>query len=187
MKLHPEMTAVGIAEAIRSEVFRRIQLTCSVGVACNKRLAKVSCHFVASFSFLSLLFFSQYSFVLFPSILPPHFRLSLPQNDHTIQIGADFNKPDGVYHIESRRASILDFVHSLPIRKMNGIGKVFLFFKISSFCAFSLLSKLMPPLPSSFLFLCYFLCSSPSSSSLPTYRDHSLISTLTSQRSLRER
>ncbi len=45
-------------------------------------------------------------------------------NRRLAKICSDINKPDGQYVLPSNRADILQFVSTLPIRKVGGIGKV---------------------------------------------------------------
>ncbi|KAL2608226.1 hypothetical protein R1flu_026799 [Riccia fluitans] len=40
------------------------------------------------------------------------------------KVCTDINKPDGQYVLESKRSAVVDFISSLPIRKVPGIGKV---------------------------------------------------------------
>ncbi len=72
-----EGSATRIAEAIRTDVRDRIEITISAGIAPNKFLAKVA---------------------------------------------SDWNKPDGQFVI--RPQQVLDFVATLPVKKLHGVGKV---------------------------------------------------------------
>lgn len=58
---------------LRTQVFERTGLTCSVGIAPNRTLAKVS---------------------------------------------SDVNKPNGQYVVEANKGCILDFIKTLPVRKV---------------------------------------------------------------------
>ena len=68
-----------VADAIRRQVQEATNLTCSVGVASNRMLAKVA---------------------------------------------SDMNKPNGQFVLPSEHKAIMQFVNSLSIRKVPGIGKV---------------------------------------------------------------
>jgi DNA polymerase kappa len=46
-------------------------------------------------------------------------------NAKLAKIASNMNKPNGQYRIASDRQTILDFMKSLPTRKVNGVGRVF--------------------------------------------------------------
>ncbi|GMH35231.1 hypothetical protein BSKO_03099 [Bryopsis sp. KO-2023] len=73
------MTGAEVAAELRMRILKETQLTCSVGVAANRMLAKVS---------------------------------------------SDINKPNGQHAVKSDRSSVMEFMKTLPVRKIPGIGKV---------------------------------------------------------------
>lgn len=46
-------------------------------------------------------------------------------NAKLAKIASNRNKPDGQYRIASDRTTIMEFMHNLPTRKVNGVGRVF--------------------------------------------------------------
>lgn len=46
-------------------------------------------------------------------------------NSRLAKIGSNMNKPNGQFRLPNDRRAILDFMSELPVRKVNGIGKVF--------------------------------------------------------------
>lgn len=46
-------------------------------------------------------------------------------NSRLAKIGSNMNKPNGQFMLPNDRRAILEFVSELPVRKVNGIGKVF--------------------------------------------------------------
>lgn len=46
-------------------------------------------------------------------------------NSRLAKIGSNQNKPNGQFRLPNDRRSILEFMSELPVRKVNGIGKVF--------------------------------------------------------------
>eukprot|EP01032_Pedospumella_encystans_P020263 gene20263-23022_t len=48
----------------------------------------------------------------------------LANNHYLAKIGADVNKPDGQFELPPTREAVMDFVTTLPTRKVTGIGKV---------------------------------------------------------------
>ena len=110
-------------------------LTCSAGLANNFMLAKVTQFnsIVVSFN-LSLPTLSirtiSYSFAIAPhSVLNrfDHFSIPFLLTSHWLcyeQICADMNKPDGQFECPCTRQGVLNFMETLPTRKLGGIGKV---------------------------------------------------------------
>lgn len=45
-------------------------------------------------------------------------------NTMLAKVTSDRNKPNGQFYLKPERDTVLDFVHSLPIRKISGIGRV---------------------------------------------------------------
>ncbi len=122
-----------MGEALRGRVREETGVTCSVGIAPNRMLAKVS-HFVSP-SFGPTLTASCYlvthpldSAVAFPvnakQACDGH-RAAVPQGrPHALQVCADRNKPDGQFVLPATLDAVNHFVSELPIRKVPGIGKV---------------------------------------------------------------
>ncbi len=46
-------------------------------------------------------------------------------NARVAKIASNKNKPNGQYRVPSSRSAVMEFMHGLPVRKINGIGRVF--------------------------------------------------------------
>ncbi|KAK2871749.1 hypothetical protein FQN49_002861, partial [Arthroderma sp. PD_2] len=46
-------------------------------------------------------------------------------NAKIAKIASNWNKPNGQFHVPSERAAIMDFMAKIPVRKVNGVGRVF--------------------------------------------------------------
>lgn len=46
-------------------------------------------------------------------------------NAKIAKIASNQNKPNGQFRVPSDRSAIMDFMHDLPVRKVNGVGRVF--------------------------------------------------------------
>ena len=117
-----------MAEILRRRVREETNLTCSVGVAPNRALAKVShwrqnklstcagmaCGLNAKCCHHRMQAL-EYSNVL---------SLAIAHDKAPMQVCADRNKPDGQFVLAPDVDAIMDFVATLPIRKVCGIGKV---------------------------------------------------------------
>ncbi|EEP77540.1 conserved hypothetical protein [Uncinocarpus reesii 1704] len=46
-------------------------------------------------------------------------------NAKIAKIASNWNKPNGQFYVPSERAAIMDFMAKIPVRKVNGVGRVF--------------------------------------------------------------
>ncbi|KAM5434742.1 putative DNA-directed DNA polymerase [Microsporum ferrugineum] len=46
-------------------------------------------------------------------------------NAKIAKISSNWNKPNGQFHVPSERAAIMEFMAKIPVRKVNGVGRVF--------------------------------------------------------------
>ncbi|CAG8185259.1 unnamed protein product [Penicillium olsonii] len=46
-------------------------------------------------------------------------------NAKIAKISSNINKPNGQFHVPNARAAIMEFMSQLPVRKVNGVGRVF--------------------------------------------------------------
>ncbi|KAG6489565.1 hypothetical protein ZIOFF_050840 [Zingiber officinale] len=89
-----------VAAELRNTIYQETGLTCSVGVAPNRMLAKFEFQLVEiGYTDLIALYWN-------------------------IPVCSDINKPNGQFILPNDRDAVMTFISSLPIRKVGGIGKV---------------------------------------------------------------